>query len=85
MGFNERKQFYTKIEEKRERPLISFITSFRNNAGASIASDVIPELLRLVDKIPRDTKNLDLLSLMLYDERAKFICSRRLVLQLKRK
>ncbi len=61
MDYNSRKELYKQIIESRKRPLITYVTSFRANASASIASDVIPNFIKLVQTIERDSKEIDLL------------------------
>lgn len=61
MNFDLRKDLYAKIAEIRKRPLISYVTSSRGNANASIASDVISHFLKQMSEIPDDIDNVDLL------------------------
>ncbi len=61
MNFEYRKELYTKIAEIRKRPIISYVTSPRGNANASIASDVISHFLKQISEIPDDVENVDLL------------------------
>ncbi|WP_054847629.1 hypothetical protein [Methanoculleus chikugoensis] len=61
MTYAERVDLYKQIEEERERPLITYVTSSRPNAEGIIASDVIPEICRQILKIPPDKKEIDLL------------------------
>ncbi len=61
MNHETRKALYQTISEKRQRPLISYVTSFRNNAAASIASDVIPEFIKQVQAIESGQNEIDLL------------------------
>ena len=57
----KRKNIYKKIEEKRKRPLINYITSHRVNASAQMGSDVIPEFARCILNIPDTNNEVDLL------------------------
>ena len=61
MNYKIRVKLFKEISGIRERPLISYITSFRQNASASIASDVIPEFLKQLQSLPKDNPNIDLL------------------------
>ncbi|NLZ31446.1 MAG: hypothetical protein GX885_12055 [Methanomicrobiales archaeon] len=61
MAYAERVELYRQIEEKRRRPLITYVTSSRPNAEGIIASDVIPEICRQILKIPSDERGIDLL------------------------
>jgi len=61
MNYESRNLLYQKIGEIRKRPLISYVTSFRGNANASIASDVISHFLKQLSEIPKETDNIDLL------------------------
>lgn len=57
----DRIALYRQLEELRERPLIVYVTSARQNCGGSIASDAVSELLLQLDALPANTKRLDLL------------------------
>jgi len=61
MGFNERVQFYKRIEKIRKRPLILYVTSLRNNASGQMGADVIPYFCKQIEKIPVACKQVDLL------------------------
>jgi hypothetical protein len=61
MNYEKRIELYKKIAEIRERPLIAYVTSFRGNANATIASDVISHFLKQISEIPPDVENVDLL------------------------
>ncbi len=61
MNYENRNELYQKIAEIRKRPLISYVTSFRGNANASIASDVISHFLKQLSEIPPEIENIDLL------------------------
>lgn len=52
---------YRRLEEARGRPLITYVTSTRGNAQASIAADVVPELMAQLNALPAGTSELDLL------------------------
>lgn len=61
MNYEYRKKLYAKISEKRKRPLISYVTSYRSNASGLIAQDVIPELIKSIQKISKNHDAIDLL------------------------
>lgn len=61
MGIAERLDLYAKVEAKRGRPLIAYVTSTRTGATGMIASDIVPELLTQLQQLPSGTKELDLL------------------------
>lgn len=61
MGLSERIQLYRQIEQHRERPLIVYVTSQRSGAPGSMAGDVIPEFIDQLQKLPDETKAVDLL------------------------
>lgn len=61
MAYEDRVSLYKELEEKRDRPLIVYITSFRENAPGQMASDVISEFARQVLSIPDEKKDVDLL------------------------
>jgi len=46
------KKYYKKIEEIRQRPLIVYITSSRQNASGQMASDVIPQFIKQLLMLP---------------------------------
>lgn len=61
MAYKERVELYNKVEEKRKRPLITYFTSYRPNANAQIASDIISEFITQVNKIPTTSKEVDII------------------------
>lgn len=61
MSYEQRVELYKKIEKKRGRPLISYVTSPRDSASAQMATDVIPEFANHILNIPKDKKEIDLL------------------------
>ncbi len=61
MGLHARLELYKKVEAKRKRPLIVYITSNRVNASGEIAGDSVPELLDQLQCLPAGIKELDLL------------------------
>lgn len=61
MSHQNRVALYERIEQMRSRPLITYITSSRPNAAAQMASDVIPHLIKQINQIPKETKEIDIL------------------------
>jgi hypothetical protein len=59
MGLAERTVLYRQLEERRRRPLIVYVTSTRPNAEGQIGQDAIAELLTQLERIPRNTRELD--------------------------
>lgn len=61
MSLENRKELYRKIENKRQKPLIVYVTSVRSGIQVSMASDVIPCIIKQVQQIPKDVKDVDFL------------------------
>lgn len=61
MNYNERKKLYKELEAKRGHPLICYVTSIRPLMGASIGSDVIDSVIKQLEYIPKDKKEVDFL------------------------
>ncbi|HUM68231.1 MAG TPA: hypothetical protein PLK31_05230, partial [Chloroflexota bacterium] len=61
MAFNERLALYQRVSDIRQRPLIVYVTSFRQNASGRMGSDVIPQFAKLLKEIPPDQEDLDIL------------------------
>lgn len=61
MSWKLRKEIYAKIEEHRSRPLITYVTSKREGARSSMATDSLPYIIDQLDKLPKKTKSLDFL------------------------
>ena len=61
MSYNDRVKLYQKIEEIRQRPLVLYVTSSRQNASGQMASDVIPQLTKQLFAIPAEHESIDLL------------------------
>ena len=61
MGYQDRKVLYEKIEKNRRRPLISYVTTTRPNVRASMSNDVLPSIIRQIEAIPNDQKEVDFL------------------------
>lgn len=41
MAYKERKEIYNSIEEKRQRPLIVYVTSIRPNLSSSMGGEML--------------------------------------------
>jgi len=61
MGFTERKKLYEELAVYRKRPVISYITSARENAGGSIASDAVRQFIKQLELLKNPPKDIDLL------------------------
>lgn len=61
MSYLERKKLYEEIELERDRPLIAYVTSSRQNAHGVMASDVIPEFCRQILEVPKEVDKIDIL------------------------
>jgi hypothetical protein len=61
MGFVERKELYRKLEAYRKHPVISYVTSSRQNAGGSIAADAVRQFIKQLELFNDKPKEIDLL------------------------
>jgi len=61
MSYIKRLELFDKLEEKRNNPIISYVTSIRPNASAQMSSDVISVFLDHIDKIPKTENEIDLI------------------------
>lgn len=61
MGFAERKKLYKELETYRKHPVISYITSSRQNAGGSIAPDAVRQFVKQLEMFKEKPKEIDLL------------------------
>lgn len=61
MGYTERIHLYERLEALRDRPLICYVTSSRQNADGQMGSDVIPELTQQIIAIPHEKTAVDVL------------------------
>ena len=61
MSIASRIELYAQIEQKRNRPLIVYVTSERDGASGRMGADVIPEICDQISLIPSDTKAVDVL------------------------
>ncbi len=56
-----RADLYKKVEEKREHPLIVYVTSLRPGAPGSMAGDAVNEIIDQIQCLPADTTEVDFL------------------------
>ena len=63
MSYTTRKDLYKQLEEKRNKPLITYVTSIRPGCSAEMSQDVIPEFIRQMNLIDSSKKEVDLLIL----------------------
>jgi hypothetical protein len=61
MGFMERKKLYQELETYRKHPVISYITSSRQNAPGSIASDAVRQFVKQLELFKDKPKEIDIL------------------------
>lgn len=62
MNYHTRIDLYRRIEELRNRPLISYVTSLRPHATGQMATDVISEIARQIPRInSSETQAVDVL------------------------
>lgn len=63
MNYTTRRGYYERISEMRGRPLLVYVTSYRQNGSGNIASDIIPEIIKHINLISSEQQNIDLLIL----------------------
>ena len=61
MGYEDRKKLYRQLEEHRGNPLISYVTSIRPNLSSQMAADVIPYIIKQVERIGSSCREIDFL------------------------
>jgi hypothetical protein len=61
MGLLERRELYRQIEDVRQRPLVSYVTSNRPGADGRMAGDAVHEFALQLQALPADADALDLL------------------------
>ena len=61
MSYQTRKTLFEQIENSRQRPLISYVTSIRRNLSGNMAGDSIDQIIAQIQKIPEDKKEIDFL------------------------
>ncbi len=63
MSYLTRKKLYKKLEEKRKKPLITYVTSIRQGCPAQMAQDVLPQFIKQINEIDSKDDEIDLLIL----------------------
>ena len=61
MGYAERKQLFDKIVQKRQRPLLTYVTSIRPGMSSQMAGDSIRPIIDQLELIPKNEKKVDFL------------------------
>lgn len=61
MGYQTRKEIFVKIEEKRQKPLITYVTSIRPNLSGQMAGDSIEHIIEQIQLIPIGQEEIDFL------------------------
>ena len=66
MSYVTRKALFEQIENLRERPLISYVTSIRPNLSGQMAGDSIDHIIEQIQQIPSDKREIDFLQVKQY-------------------
>ena len=61
MSYTERKTFYECLSQKRNNPLVTYVTSIRPNLGCNMASDAIAQIIQQIRMIPAEYDSIDFL------------------------
>lgn len=61
MGYNERKVLFDEIVRKRQRPLITYVTSIRPGMSSMMTGDSIRPIIDQLNQIPQEKKKVDFL------------------------
>lgn len=61
MSYETRKRLLKKIAEKRNRPIITYVTSIRPNMSCNMAGDAIIPVIEQIELIAEDIKEVDFL------------------------
>ncbi len=61
MGYEARKELYRRIEESRNHPLITYVTSIRPNLSGNMAGDAIAHIIDQIRLIPKEQDSIDFL------------------------
>ena len=61
MGYSKRKGFYHAHEKKRGKPLITYVTSIRQNMPSQMATDAITTIIEQINQIPENKDEVDFL------------------------
>ena len=63
MSYIARKKLYQELEKIRKHPIISYVTSIRPGCSAQMAQDVLPMIIKQINKIETTSDSIDLLIL----------------------
>ena len=63
MSYITRKTIYQELENLRKRPIISYVTSIRPGCSGQMAQDVLPIMIKQINKIQNSNDGIDLLIL----------------------
>ena len=61
MGYTERKILFEKIVNKRNRPLLTYVTSIRSGMASQMAGDSIRPIIDQLELIPKNNSEIDFL------------------------
>jgi len=61
MSYKTRKNLYKRLQEKRQRPLITYITSLRPGMSSLMAGDAIRPFINQMNSIPKNVQEIDYL------------------------
>lgn len=61
MGYAERKVLFDEIVSKRQRPLITYVTSIRPGMSSLMSGDSVRPIIDQLNQIPQDEKKVDFL------------------------
>jgi hypothetical protein len=61
VSWSDRSKLYKKIEARRKRPLIVYVTSKREGVYALMSTDALPCIIEQIDKLPGKSKAVDFL------------------------
>ena len=61
MGYSKRKELYQAHENIRRKPLITYVTSMRQNVTSQMASDAMTTIIEQINQIPQDKNEIDFL------------------------
>jgi len=61
MGFIERRQLYKTFEKARQKPLLVYVTSIRNNMSVQMSGDAITPIIEQISNIPQENREIDFL------------------------
>ena len=61
MSYQERKQLFEKVEQLRERPLITYVTSLRPGMNGLMAGDAIRPFIDQLELLSQEQRSIDVL------------------------